>query len=272
MNSCADSDGTAAPVTGAPSPRLPATGAAEGNGSMTHGWTRGRIIAAIVALLIVGVPAYFWHLGYIGGQVFRDMPARGPTRDVAAVLISGDMGFSTGLGPDVAARLANDGVAVVGVNSLTFFRRTRSPAEITRLIARAETRAIALGHSSHIVLIGQSFGADMLHVGLAGLPPALRARIVGIVLVVPTDTVEYRASPSEIFSWWLAEHPALPTAAKLGFVPTLCIQGQRETQSLCPLLRQPGVTRVALPGGHPLHHDPDALYAAIRPFVLATRR
>ncbi|WP_216072565.1 virulence factor, partial [Acinetobacter nosocomialis] len=53
------------------------------------------------------------------------------------VLVSGDMGFKIGMGPDIAKRFAADGVPVVGVSSLAYFRQQRTPAEIQKLIADA---------------------------------------------------------------------------------------------------------------------------------------
>ena len=64
----------------------------------------------------------------------------------------------------------------------------------------------------------------------------------------------------QIFTFAMAEADALPTARKLDWAPLLCVHGQEEAASLCPLLHQPNVQTVALPGGHPLHHDVDALY------------
>jgi type IV secretory pathway VirJ component len=157
----------------------------------------------------------------------------------------------------------------VAVNTLTYLRRTRTPADITSLIARAEQRALRLGHTDRVVLIGQSFGADMLHVGLIGLPASLRAKITRIALIVPEDTVQFRASPSEIFDLFTPTTAALPTARRLTWAPVLCVQGAEEADSLCPLLTQANVRRVALPGGHPLHRDADALYTSLSRFVFA---
>ncbi|PZU61528.1 MAG: type IV secretion system protein VirJ [Sphingobium sp.] len=210
----------------------------------------GKSIRYILPILILALlAATFQWLGYLGGDPFslsRPQGYRPGHGTPIAIILSGDMGMKVGMGPGIMARLARDGLPTVGVNSLTYFRKTRSPAEATAL--------------APVILIGQSFGADMAHVGLAALPPAQRHAIAMVALVVPGATVEYRASPGEIFTFAMAEADALPTARKFDWAPLLCVHGQEEAASLCPLLHQANVQTVALPGGHPLHHDVDALY------------
>lgn len=230
-------------------------------------WFRRSLLAfAVFGVAAVGFMAW---LGYFGGPVFTDIAPTKAQRGYAVVLLSGDLGLKIGMAPEIARRLAADGVPVVAVNTLTYLRKTRTPADITTLIARAEQRALRLGHTDRVVLIGQSFGADMLHVGLVGLPQPLRAKIARVALIVPEDNVQFRASPSEVFDLWTPTTPALPTARHLTWAPLLCVQGIVETNSLCPLLTQANARRVALPGGHPLHRDADALYDVIWRFVSA---
>lgn len=227
-----------------------------------------RITLAALALLLVGFTGFLGYIGYLGGPVYFDVAPTRPTppaaKGLAVVLVSGDMGFKVGMGPQIARRFAADGVPVVGVSSLAYFRQQRSPAEIQALIAAAARRALVFGHADRLVLIGQSFGADMMHVGLTGLPADLRARVKIVALVVPTDTVFYRASPSEMFNWVKPDALALPTGRQLTWVPSLCVQGAEEKDSLCPALTQPNMRRVALPGGHALHWNADALYHTLR--------
>lgn len=223
-------------------------------------------IAIAIAGIILAILATFAWLGYLGGDPFTTLrPAHYQPHANApvAILLSGDMGFKVGMGPRVAQRLVNDGVAVVGVNSLTYFRFNRTPQQATALLVAAIHRALAIDPGARLMLVGQSYGADMLHVGLAGLPAPLRQRIALVALVVPGATVENRASPSEILTFAMAETDALPTARHLDWVPLLCIYGVKETGSLCPLLHQPNAQVIALPGGHPLHDDANAVYHAI---------
>jgi type IV secretory pathway VirJ component len=234
-------------------------------GKRTRGARRGRLIAWLLAPLIAAA-GYMAYLGYFGGPLYEDMPAApsGPVRvSLAAVIFSGDMGFHVGMGPEVARHLTGKGISVVGVNSLTFFRTRRTQRETAALIEQAVGHAMRVGRSDRVILIGQSFGADMLQSGAALLPPSVRARVALLVLVVPGETISYRASPSNLFALPGDEVDGIPTGRLLGWAPTLCIYGIEEQDSLCPHLRQASVRRIGLPGGHPLHHDPAALHAVL---------
>ncbi|MGV3770330.1 MAG: AcvB/VirJ family lysyl-phosphatidylglycerol hydrolase [Sphingobium phenoxybenzoativorans] len=224
-----------------------------------------------VALCVAALLGYFTWLGYFASAPFVTIIPQHPRTDVAAVVMSGDMGFKVGMGRQIARRLSDDGIPVIGVNSLTYFRTRRTAAEAAALVQESMRRAEALTHARRIILIGQSFGADMLHVGLAGLPPASRERVAMVALVVPGATVEYRASPGEMFTFLMHEDDALPTGRALTWAPLLCIFGEQESASLCPLLWQRNVHTVALPGGHPLHYDADAVYREVRREMVRAR-
>ncbi len=241
---------------------------------------RGKTILAVAAAAAIGFAAWLGHIGYFGGQVYFEMapkaaagaaprPPLVPPRTVA-VLFSGDMGFRVGMGPKIAERLSADGVPVLGVSSLVYFRNERTPAQVRAFIADAARRALAFAHADRLILIGQSFGADMLQVGSVGLPDDLRAKVQMVALVVPGNTVIFRASPGELFNWVKPDAPAWPTARQLTWAPVVCVQGVEEADSLCPQLNLGNVKRIALPGGHPLHRDADALYAALKAQIEAT--
>lgn len=234
---------------------------------------RIKRVLATCAVLAMGFLVWLGHIGYFGGPIFVEMPAhtkQASNPPAVAVIFSGDMGFRIGMGPQIARRFVNDGTPVLGVSSLVYFRHERTPADVRALIAEASRKALAFSHAKRLILIGQSFGADMLHVGVTDLPNDLRRKVQMIGLVVPGRSVIYRASPSELFNWATPDAQALPTAMRLTWAPVVCIHGIEETDSLCPELTRPNVKRIALPGGHPLHHDADKLYVALRAEMDAT--
>lgn len=224
-------------------------------------------VHALLAVAAVVIASMFWlgWLGYLGGNAYREVPAattRAPA--LAAVLFSGDMGTRVGMAPILARRLAADGIPVLEVNSLTLFARRRTPADAEAIVAAAARRALAASGAPQLLLIGQSFGADMLQVGAAALPVDLRRRVRLVALIVPGNTVQFRASPSEIFDLGEPTHAAVPTAAQLDWAPVVCIYGIRERNSLCPQLTRGNAQVVALPGGHLMDRDADRLYATLR--------
>jgi len=240
---------------------------------------RVRIDLAIIAALSIGFAAWLGHVGFFGGRTYFELPAASPplhSRQAApartvAVLFSGDMGFRVGMGPKIAQRLVADGIPVLGVSSLVEFRHEHTPAQVQAFIAASARRALAFAGADRLILIGQSFGADMLQVGATGLPADLRSKVQMVALVVPGDTVIFRASPAELFNWAKPDAAALPTARRLTWASVICVRGAEETDSLCPRLDLPNVERVALPGGHPLHYDADALYAVLSRKIAQTQ-
>jgi type IV secretory pathway VirJ component len=218
---------------------------------------RKIVLGLLVVLLALG--GFLAHIGYFGGELFRVVPAERPSppamKRTAVILFSGDMGFRVGMGPKMAERLAHDGIPVLGVNSMVYYRTKRTPQEATALVVRAIRRALAMPGIDRVVLLGQSFGADMLHVGLAGMDSKWRPKIAFVALVVPGDTVDYRISPIELIGWEKPDAVALPTASKLNWVPAICIWGEEETDSLCPKLDMPNIALQPLSGNHHLSHN-----------------
>lgn len=223
---------------------------------------------AALASLTCALLLALWHIGYIGnGALFDLRPAKavaGPRQPrTVALYLSGDMGFYAGLGRYVADRLTRRGIPVITENSLRFFRTRRTPEEAGAMIAQGLRRAIALDPNARLLLLGQSFGADIIAPSLPYVPTALRRRIAFIGLIAPGATRQWRASPSAIFSFNEPKEDAATAARRLSWAPLLCVHGAEEADSLCPLLHQPNVSRLQLLGGHPLHHNADAVSDAL---------
>ena len=225
-------------------------------------------VLLVLLVILVSATAFYVRAGYYNGPVFQDVPASlpDPTKP-AIVILSGDMGNRIGMTPRIAARLHRHGYAVTTVNSLTFFSPRRTAREAAGLIVAAMQRAMHLGRTDSAILIGQSFGADMLHAGLSEVPEAMRRQVRSIVLVVPGHDIVFRASPIELAGIEIADRQAYPTASRLTWAPLTCISGKEERGSLCPELHMPNLRRIVLPGGHNLQHDDAALAAAILPAI-----
>jgi type IV secretory pathway VirJ component len=178
-----------------------------------------------------------------------------------AVLLSGDGGWAS-IDKHLAAGLAKAGVPVAGIDSLRYFWTARTPDAIAADLDRVIRYYASRWKRSEVILIGYSQGADVLPFAFNRLPPPTRASVRLSALLGPGPKAAFEFHVTN----WIGgqgHHPVAPELRKMPPAGTLCVYGADEHDSLCPQLA-PGEARVlALPGGHHLGGDYDALAARI---------
>jgi len=223
-------------------------------------------LAICFALLLAGLAlcaANAPRLHLLGADPVRLFPARSAHPAIAAVFLSGDMGFNFGIGADVAEGVAARGIPVVGVSSPVVFARHHTRAEVDAVVAGAVRLALARTGAQRVVLMGQSYGADIIATTAPDLPPDLRPRIAAIALTVPAQDVYFRADPSGLAYLGQPDALPLPRLRKLEGIPLVCVYGLQESGSLCPALTGTSARVIGLPGNHYLDHDPGRVVAAM---------
>jgi len=235
-----------------------------------------RIVASLaLAILLAGLGLAAPALHLVDTQPMRLFDDGTSRPDVAAVFFSGDMGLVRGVGPKIARALAAQGVPVVGVSSVVMFSSHRTRGEADAIVANAIRTALARTGASRTALIGQSFGADIIATTAPDLPPDLRPRIASVTLVVPSQTVFFRADPTGLT--YLGTPDARPAAAlhQLSWAPVTCIYAVEERDSLCSTLADTPARRIGLPGGHFLQKNDRLIVAtmveALHPPLLSRR-
>ena len=111
----------------------------------------------------------------LAGLPIVEVPAKQPG-DALAILISGDGGWA-GIDKAVAASLAEQGIAVVGVDSLRYFWKERTPQSAADDVDRIVRHYMDEWDRKDVVLIGYSQGADVLPFVVNRLPAQTRARV-----------------------------------------------------------------------------------------------
>ncbi|WP_210357089.1 MULTISPECIES: AcvB/VirJ family lysyl-phosphatidylglycerol hydrolase [Sphingomonas] len=224
---------------------------------------RRRVVAVggIAATIACGMAGLWTAAGFFAGEATRLYPAHAPALPIAAVVFSGDLGLRFGMAAETTEGLAAQGVTVLGINTPTLFGRWRSAATVDRIVADGVRAGLARTGAERLVLIGQSFGADILQTGLIALPADLRARVAGVVLVVPGETIFFRADPSGIAYLGKPASRAADTVNESDWAPLTCIYGIEEGDSACPLVHRREARVIAMPGGHFLKNDHSALVA-----------
>jgi type IV secretory pathway VirJ component len=188
-----------------------------------------------------------------------------PTRDTMAVIYSGDGGWRD-IDKEVGNALQQQGVPVVGVDSLRYFWSERQPQATADDLARVITYYGKRWNVRNVVLIGYSFGADILPSTYNLLAPATRARIRQVTLMALSHRADYKIS---VLGWLGADgegNAGDPVDDIKAIEPPLvqCIYGTDEEDDACPDLKSSGIEVVPIEGGH--HFDGD--YAALTRRVL----
>lgn len=182
-----------------------------------------------------------------------------PTRDTMAIVFSGDGGWRD-IDQKIGGALQEMGIPVVGFDSLRYFWSEKTAAgtaaDLDRLI---RLQAPAWGVSK-VLLVGYSFGADLLPATYNALPDETKARIPMVSLLALTSASSWQIS----VLGWLGQatgtggNPA-DAIARMDPAIVQCIHGAEEDDSPCPGLAAKGVEVIRTDGGHHFDGDYEAL-------------
>jgi type IV secretory pathway VirJ component len=193
------------------------------------------------------------------------------TSEEFALLLTGDGGWA-GLDQELAARLAASGVPTVALNSLKYFWTERSPDETARDVARMLRHYFAAWNKQRVLLVGYSFGADVLPFVVNRLPPDLRQKVVSVSLLGIDANASFEV---RVADWVGADNGGPATRPELAAVtklPVLCIYGEGESDSICPGLPAAGaVSREQIGKGHHFSGEYDTLAERILAFARTGR-
>lgn len=182
-----------------------------------------------------------------------------PTLDTMAIIYSGDGGWRD-LDKDVGGFLQQDGVPVVGVDSLRYFWSEKKPQDVADDLSRIIDTYRREWKVKNVILIGYSFGADIIPATFNKLADKDKSRVVQMSLLSLSHEVSYEIS----VSGWLgvssdgAEDP-VKDLATIDPKIVQCVYGTDDDESACPALKDKGVELIGIDGGHHFDEDYEAL-------------
>ncbi|MCX8999856.1 virulence factor family protein [Rhizobiaceae bacterium BDR2-2] len=179
-----------------------------------------------------------------------------PALDTMAVVYSGDGGWRD-IDKQVAGALQQRGIPVVGVDSLRYFWSERKPQEAAADLTRIVDAYRKQWNVANVLLVGYSFGADVLPATYNLLPLEDKSRVRQITLMALSHQVDYEIS----VTGWLGVAGAgaggdpVDDIARIDPRLVQCIYGTNEDDDPCPTLKPAGVESIGIDGGH--HFDGD---------------
>lgn len=169
--------------------------------------------------------------------------------DAMAIILSGDGGWRD-IDASIGKAMQADGVPVVGVDSLRYFWSKRDPQRTARDIASLIRKYRAAWGVRDVILVGYSFGADVLPATYLALPQAEQRHVSLVGLLGFSTAADWQIT----VSGWFGSHgdqatQTLPVAATLPMAKVLCVDGG-EAESACPAVGQGGAEVLRMSGGH----------------------
>jgi type IV secretory pathway VirJ component len=183
----------------------------------------------------------------------------------SVVIISGDGGWGA-LEKDLAAEFIVQRMSVARINSRVAFSSSHSIADITRDIETSIQDRIP------VILVGYSFGADLLPLIWPELSPEIRDRVVTISLIAPSFEGSTLVDPTDRYD--PREHPMTPLAEHHARLPAdrlMCVFGREERlsgYSSCPGQHLSKSHLIELDGGHDLGDRALTIASDITKFAL----
>ncbi len=190
----------------------------------------------------------------------------GPNHDVYAIFLSGDGGWAK-FDEEISDRLAEQGIPVVGISSLRYMWREKTPSQIASDFARIDDHFRGVFDRSRVILLGFSLGANTIPFAAQNLSADMRERLVGVGLIAPETHTGFEI----VVGGWLGQRtgstevaPAIQAlSATVPAERILCLHGRKETVSACPIAQVPGMRRVEFDGGHHMGNDHDGVARTI---------
>lgn len=185
----------------------------------------------------------------LGDLSLVEVPATDGVHDPRfAIIYSGDGGWA-GLDREMADALGARGIPVVGLSTLKYFWKARTPDQTAADLDRIIRHYAVTWSRQSVVVIGYSFGGAVLPFLVNRLPDPTRAMIDRAASLAPGLDAEFEFHPAS----WLATNdaglPIAPEIERIG-VPFLCIRDDSGETDACEHVANPKVRVIEIPGGH----------------------
>jgi len=197
-----------------------------------------------------------------------EVPVSQPERSgTMAIILTGDGGWAD-LDKHISQGLAARGIPSVGWSSLRYYWKQRTPDGAAADMTRVLQHYMSHWSVSRVIVIGYSFGADVLPFLVNRLSSTWLPRVRSVVLLGPSETADFEFHVSN----WIggrssSPYRTVPEAERLN-VPVLCVRGADEADSACNIIKSVHVTSRQVGQGHHFGGD----YAQLVDVILGTLR
>lgn len=169
--------------------------------------------------------------------------------------LSGDGGINQ-FSQNLCNHIHQAGYSVTAINSKSYFWHKKTPEQTASDIARYLNKQFNSRQNQNLVLIGYSFGADVLPFIIHKLPAIIKGKLLTTVLISPSPTTDFEIHWTDIFG--NPNKRSMNVVAEInkgGIQKLVTIFGEDENGFPLNKIKNQEFLNVVLPGGH--HYDRD---------------
>lgn len=166
------------------------------------------------------------------------------------LFLSGDGGWIS-FDDELAIKLAADGFNTVGLNSRSYFWKKRKPEEVAKDLALLLYKYTKEYKSKRIILLGYSFGADVVPFVFNRLPLSLKNSVECLILLSPFASTDFVVHTSDLINMGGddREYKVAKEVEKVR-IPVYCYYGMEEKPKPLENIRRRRFFLKILPGDH----------------------
>ena len=188
-------------------------------------------------------------------------------------MISGDGGW-TDFDQAISNELAKKGFPTLGLDAQKYFWTKKTPEECVHDFSIAIEEYLGKWQKKSFILLGYSFGADVVPFLPAQLSPNLSRVLSGVVMMSPDQTGDFEIHVMDMLSLGSSKdkYDVLDAIKKLQRLIVIAMFGDQEPAEDVKAFRDTGVFIEVLPGSHHYNKDAPAVVNAITKHFVKTEK
>ncbi|PUZ19937.1 virulence protein (VirJ) [Chitinophaga costaii] len=169
--------------------------------------------------------------------------------------LTGDGGMKK-FSSNLLASFAKRNYPCIGLNSLKYFWNKKTNEEASAAVAALITHYQQAWGKQPVILVGYSFGADVMPFIYSHLPASLQANVKQLVLLSPSASTDLQVHMADMIGKPVKRSLDVPAAInKISDKPLLLIFGDKEKDFDLKTLTIKNYKYIVLPGGHTYDED-----------------
>ncbi len=187
----------------------------------------------------------------------KEWPSQNSTPFI--LYVSGDGGFNS-FSTTLCSKINKAGYELTAVNAKTYFWEKKTPEQTSEAISSYLQKKFEERHNQQLVLIGYSFGADVMPFIVNRLNAGLKNKLISVILISPSTSTDFEIHWADMFGGNAKRNMDVVAEINKMEVPkTTTFFGQDEKDFPVKDIELKNYRNQVLPGGHRFDGHTDQL-------------